>query len=80
MCPFLAQVSTGSGLLTCEAYLQTQKKYFLFFIIFFKYSINIDTHTRMSIHSYEHIYAYLTSMSNSKRLSQLDLKIYEVGH
>jgi hypothetical protein len=34
----------------------------------------------MSTHSYEHTHIHFTPMSTSKRLSRLDLEIYEVGH
>jgi hypothetical protein len=34
----------------------------------------------MSTHPYKHMHAYPTPMSTSKRLSQLDLEIHEVGH
>jgi hypothetical protein len=33
----------------------------------------------MTTHRYEHMHAYLISMSIFKRLSRLDLKIHEVG-
>jgi hypothetical protein len=47
---------------------------------FKKYSINIDIYIRMSVHFYEHTYIYSTPMNIFKRLSRLDLKIYEVNH
>jgi hypothetical protein len=34
----------------------------------------------MSTHLYKHMHIHSTSVSNFKRLSPLDLKIYEVGH
>jgi hypothetical protein len=34
----------------------------------------------MSTHSHEHTHTHLILMITSKRLSQLDLEIYEVGH
>jgi hypothetical protein len=34
----------------------------------------------MSTHPYEHMYAHPTLINTSKRLSRLDLEIYEVGH
>jgi hypothetical protein len=34
----------------------------------------------MSTHPYEHRHVHPTLMSTFKRLSRLDLKIYEVGH
>jgi hypothetical protein len=34
----------------------------------------------MSIHPYEHMHTYSIPMSTSKRLSQLDIEIYKVGH
>jgi hypothetical protein len=49
-------------------------------IIFEKYSINIDTHIRMIVYPYEHMYAHPIPMSIYERLSQFDLEIYEVGH
>jgi hypothetical protein len=50
----------------------------LFF--FLKHSINVDTHIRMSIQLYEHMYVYPSSMSTSERLNQIDFKIHEVSH
>jgi hypothetical protein len=50
------------------------------YMSFFKYSTNIDSYTHTSTYSYEYMYIYLISISTSKRLSQLDLKIYKVGH
>jgi hypothetical protein len=50
------------------------------YLFFKKHSTNVDIHTRMSTHPYEHTHAYPTSMSTSERLSRLDLKIHEVGH
>jgi hypothetical protein len=44
---------------------------------FKKYSINIDTHTRINNQSYEYIYH--TYMGTSERLSQIYLKIHEIG-
>jgi hypothetical protein len=40
---------------------------------------NTDTHIYMSTHLYEYTHIYLTLMSTSERLSQLDLEIHEVG-
>jgi hypothetical protein len=55
--------------------------HFLDHILFFeKYSTNADTHTRISIHPYEHTHVHPTPMSTSERLSQFDLEIHEVGH
>jgi hypothetical protein len=34
----------------------------------------------MSIHPYKYMYVYLTLMSISERLSQLDFKIHKVNH
>jgi hypothetical protein len=34
----------------------------------------------MSIHPYEHTYAYLISMSSYEKLSRLDRKIHKGGH
>jgi hypothetical protein len=48
--------------------------------IFLKYSTNVDTYTHMSTHHYEHMHIHHTPMSNSGRLSRLDLEIHEVGH
>jgi hypothetical protein len=47
---------------------------------FKKHSTNIDTHTHMSTHSYEHMHAHAILMSIFKRLNRLDLEIHEVGH
>jgi hypothetical protein len=47
---------------------------------FKKYSTNVDIYIRMSIHLYEHTYIYSTLINIFKRLSRLDLKIYEVDH
>jgi hypothetical protein len=49
-------------------------------LFFEKYSINVDSYICMSAQPYEHMYTYTTSMSTSKRLSQVDLKIHKVGH
>jgi hypothetical protein len=46
---------------------------------FKKYSINIDTYIHINIYSYERMYVHPTLMSTSKRLSQFDFEIYEVG-
>jgi hypothetical protein len=45
-----------------------------------KHHINVHTHTYMSTHPCEHMYAYPIPMSTSKRLNRLDLKIHEVDH
>jgi hypothetical protein len=34
----------------------------------------------MNTHSYDYIHAHPIYMNTSERLSQLDLKIHEVGH
>jgi hypothetical protein len=34
----------------------------------------------MSIHPYKHMHTHFIPMSTSKRLSQLDIEIYEVGY
>jgi hypothetical protein len=34
----------------------------------------------MSTHPYKHVHIHPISMSTFKRLSRLDLEIYEVGH
>jgi hypothetical protein len=47
---------------------------------FEKYSINADSYICISTQPYEHMHAYPTSMSTSKKLSQFDLKIHEVSH
>jgi hypothetical protein len=47
---------------------------------FFRNTVYIDTHTRMSIHPYEYTHAHPTPMSTSERLSRLDLEIHKVGH
>jgi hypothetical protein len=52
----------------------------MYLLFFYKHSTNADTHTHMSTHPYEYTYAHPTPVSTSERLSQLDLKIYEVGH
>jgi hypothetical protein len=49
-------------------------------LFFEKYSINVDSYICMSTQPYEHMYAYPTSMSISKKLRQVDLKIHEVSH
>jgi hypothetical protein len=49
-------------------------------IFFEKYSINIDTHTCMSTHLYEHTHTHRIPISTSERLNRLDLEIHEVGH
>jgi hypothetical protein len=47
---------------------------------FEKHSTNVDIHTHMSTHPYEHTHVHPTPMSTFKRLSRLDLEIHEVGH
>jgi hypothetical protein len=43
------------------------------------HSTNVNTHTRMSTHSYEYAHTHPTPISNSERLNQLDLEIHEVS-
>jgi hypothetical protein len=47
---------------------------------FKKHSTNTDIHTRISIHSYEHMHVYTIPMSTSERLNRLDLEIHKVDH
>jgi hypothetical protein len=47
---------------------------------FKKTQYNADTHTRMSTLTSINTHTHLILMNTSKRLSQLDLEIHEVGH
>jgi hypothetical protein len=49
-------------------------------VFFLKHGTNVDTHTRMSTHHYEHMYAYSIYMSTFKILSRFDIEIHKVGH
>jgi hypothetical protein len=49
-------------------------------MVFLKYSTNVDIHICTSTHPYEHTHAHHISLSNSERLSLLDIEIHEVGH
>jgi hypothetical protein len=66
---------TRFGELICRSVFFTARCSDYLFLTQYKYR-----YIRMSTHLYKYTHVHSTSMSTSERLTQLDLKIYEVGH